>query len=133
MSTSSISLLTGQLKQLDAKTQADESVTSDDASDTTKLARYLTRLLGAVAALQRRYNPNVITFRDIATTGTSSTPVTVTLTHKFNGAVDWWIVRHRNYSTTTSPIFVETANDGQTLTLLCYGTSTFDLRLQEAG
>jgi hypothetical protein len=124
----------GASRTLDGRPQPDEIVAESDAADTTLLARLLTRILGELAALRRRWVPRSITFTDIVSTGTDMTPVTKSLTHKFGGQVNWTVVGCATTSTIVIPLVIDLpASTADTLLLAFYYSGTFAVRVEERG
>lgn len=134
MSASVISVRDGASSLLDAKRGADEVVAPGDAADSSKLARLLTQALADIAALRRRFAPQRITFRDIVSTGTADTPVTVRLPHRFGGPVEWWVVGVKLAGTVVVPLVMEApASDADTLVVQVYFPATLAIRVEETG
>lgn len=122
----------GAVSRQDARAEPDENVTADDAADTAKLARMLTRLLATVARLQRAFAPRRIDFEDVAV---STAGAQVPLAHNFNGRVRWWICGWQSTGT-SAPILREsssTVTDANTLYLQSYVAGTACIRVEEAG
>jgi hypothetical protein len=124
----------GKSRQLDTRTQSDEIVSADDAGDTTKLARLLTRLLAELAAVRRRWVPRSITFRDVVSTGDYLTPVEIPLKHNLGGLVEFWVVDTIVQASATVPLIVRhPSSDPNTLVISVYYSATFAIRVEEAG
>lgn len=121
----------GKATQLDGRGQPVEPITESDIQDVKKLSKFLTSLSGSVSTLLRRWNPNRIDFEDM-TVGTSGAKLS--LPHKFNGRVRWWLVGWRS-SGTSAPVLKEdtSATDANTLVLLSYVGGTATIRVEESG
>lgn len=129
-----VTVTSGAVRQLDRRIESDEVITSEDAVDGTKLARLLTRILGEIAKLRRRFSPRRIDFRDIVSDGLVPTPYVVRLQHGFGGPVVYWPVKHRQLGTVTLALMQEMPeSDDNTLILNIYYQGTIDIRVEEAG
>jgi hypothetical protein len=121
----------GVVTSLDGRAEPDEVITENDVQDAAKLARALSAMSKAIAALKRAWAPRTIDFEDVlvATSGAA-----VHLAHGF-GRVRWWVIDWVPTSPgTVAPIlFKSDATTEQTLVLLSYVDGTATIRVEEAG
>jgi hypothetical protein len=124
-----------KVTQLDQKSAAEEQVTPQDAGDTIKLAKLLTRILATVTRLARAWNPKRIDFEDQVSTGTDASPQSISFNHSFGGRVRWWIVDAYSTGSIVLPLVLKdnTLTTANTLVLNVYYPMTFTLRVEEAG
>lgn len=132
MSTAVVSVRDGSGRSLDERAAPDEVVTADDAGDSTKLARLLTRILGDLAMLRRRFVPRRTTFRDVVSTGSAGAPYRVRLAHRFGAAVEWSVVGVTDPGVVALPFVSEVSDtDENTLVLDVYFPATIAVRVEE--
>lgn len=124
-------LSTGVMKQLDGKADPDQQVTEQDVQQPPKLARLLTDVLRDLARLKRRPYLRRIDYEDIAVTAGGS----VTLAHRFNARVRWWVVDWVPSVSGVAPVFERTVatTDANTLILKAGNSGTATFRVEESG
>lgn len=123
------SLLSGKSRSLDRKVEPDELVREDDAADTSKLARLLTRVLRDLADLRRRFAPRRTDFEDVHVgTGTYHR-----FPHRFGGRVRWWVVDAAGAQPSMLRDYPDAQTDADTLVLYSYAEAVITLRVEEAG
>jgi hypothetical protein len=135
MSTTIVFVSDQTTRLLDAKPMPDEFVSAEDAKDSTKLARLLTRMLAQLAATRRRFVPKRTTFQNIVSTGTDASPMRVNLLHKFDAPVEWWVVGTNSLGTVALPLVAEAEDDSDadTLAIDIYFAGTLAIRVEESG
>lgn len=121
----------GAVKALDGRAEPDEVITEKDVQDAAKLARALSAVTKAIAALKRKWSPRVIDFEDVLV-ATSGAPIQ--LSHGF-GRVRWWVIDWVPTSPgTVAPILYRSDDStAQTLVLLSYVDGIASIRVEEAG
>lgn len=121
------SFLSGTSRQLDRKVAADEIVTPEDAGDTAKLAKLLTRLLKSIATLGQRPALRRTDYedKDVDASGT----VKHRFAHGFGGRVRWWVVD----ANAVPALVKDGSTDANTLVLTSAVACRITLRVEEAG
>jgi hypothetical protein len=121
----------GKVKPLDAKAQPDTVVTAEEVQDAERLARMVQVIVAHVRAVERRWAPRRIDFKDV-TCGTSGT--LIRLHHGFGGAVRWWVVDWQISGASGAPILQRyTGTDENTLVLWSDKAGIATIRVEEAG
>lgn len=117
----------GAARVLDGRAEPDEVVTPEDASDPSKLARLLIRILRELATMRRRWWPRRIAYVDI-----DSSVSPIRLAHGFGGRVHWWLGDVDDaFSTLIGRN--RAASDGNTLVLTSSGSGIVTIYVEEAG
>lgn len=130
----SVATQDGRIRKLDKPTEASEVITAADVQDAEKLARLMQELKSQVADLAGRWNPRVIDFERVPTTGTGGAPVALRLAHSLNGRVRYWVTGWESPSAFSLNFIENTAQtDANTLVLTMYCTGTISVRIEEAG
>jgi hypothetical protein len=131
----------GNVSQLDAKPEPDETITEDAVKDPKRLAEFLLRLFRDVSTLKRKWVPSRLDFQDLVVSGTGVSPVNATFTHNFAGRVDWWCVSLSQFGSVTEPIIQEAVDsvtgaplsDENNLVLSFYFSARVTIRVEPAG
>jgi len=123
---SAIIRLNEKPRQLDQKAGPREVVLEADATDTSKLAKLLTRLVADVAELRRRFWPQRLDFEDIDVGAGRRER----FTHKFGGRVRWWVV---DIIGDQPGLSKDSTTDENTLVLWSAVETRVTLRVEEAG
>jgi len=119
------SLISGKSRQLDGRGASEETITEPDASDVSKLAKLLTRIVRELAALRARFYPRRTDFEDVD----MGAGVPRKFVHRFGARVRWWVVDTNN----TAVIVKTTDTDADTLVLTSTFACRITLRVEEAG
>jgi hypothetical protein len=122
----------GDVVKLDGRADVPINVTADDVQDADKLARMLQTALREIAMLRRRWNPDVLFFRDRTVDATAATKYR--LAHQFAGRVNWYVAKWDPTVAGTEVRLDEHADtDENTLVLVSAAAGVVTIKVEAAG
>lgn len=123
----------GDTTSLDGRAPNPSVVTAEDVQDPEKLARLLEDAHRKIQALERRWNPRVLYFRDLVVDNTLTTQFP--LEHKFGGRVNFDVVHWQPANPGDVPQIEPdaSATTADTLVLISGAIGTATIRVEEAG